>query len=461
MFSAKTYQDRRQGLIQQLNSGLVILLGNEYSSKNYKDNHFPFRQDSSFLYYIGINQAHLAATIDIEAGETCLYGDDVSVEMIVWTGPQPNMRDLGQQSGIQSTKAYSALATSIQAAKSAGRTIHVLPPYRPENSILLAHLLACPLSSLSEYVSTSLIKAIVHQRSIKSAEELAEMAAAVNISRKMHVAAMQQAQAGQIEAELAGLVEGIASAGGGQLSYPVILTINGQTLHNHYHGNTLQDGQLVLGDFGAETAMGYAGDITRTFPVAKRFSSQQKDIYEIVLEAETQVIKQIRPGIPYLDMHKLSARIITDGLKALGLMKGDTNESVEAGAHSLFFPHGLGHMIGLDVHDMEDLGEDLVGYDEQIKRNPMFGYKSLRLGRNLESGFVLTVEPGIYFIPELIDSWRAQGLHQDFINYDKLDAYKTFGGVRIEDDVLVTDTGSEVLGDPIPKTVAEVEALRS
>ncbi|MEO0339826.1 MAG: aminopeptidase P N-terminal domain-containing protein, partial [Bacteroidota bacterium] len=344
MFSANTYQNRRQGLIQQLDKGIILFLGNEYSSKNYKDNHFPFRQDSSFLYYIGINQAHLAATIDLDTGETCLYGDDASVEMIVWTGPQPSMQQLGQRSGIKTTKAAQTLGEALQTARSAGRTIHILPPYRPENSILLTKILDCTLVEVSNFVSTALIKAIVKQRSIKTEEEVADMTKAVNISRKMHVAAMQQAQAGQIEAELAGLVEGIASAGGGQLSYPVILTINGQTLHNHYHGNKLQEGQLVLGDFGAETVMGYAGDITRTFPVSKRFTSKQKEIYEIVLQAETQVINKLKPGVSYLEMHKLSARIITEGLKALGLMKGNTDASIEAGAHALFFPHGLGHM---------------------------------------------------------------------------------------------------------------------
>jgi Xaa-Pro aminopeptidase len=286
------------------------------------------------------------------------------------------------------------------------------------------------------------------------------MEKAVTISGQMHIAAMRGAMVGIKEAQLAGIVEGIAIGAGGDLAYPAILTVNGQTLHNHYHGNTLQSGQLILGDFGAETAMHYAGDITRTFPVDKQFTEQQKHIYQLVLQAEMAAIEALKPGVPYRDIHLMAARIMADGLKDLGLMKGDMEAAVAEGAHALFFPHGLGHMLGLDVHDMEDLGEDYVGYTDQIKRSEQFGLRSLRLGRELEAGFVLTVEPGLYFIPELIDQWQAAGKHKDFINYDKVADYRDFSGVRIEDNVLITEDGYRVLGEPIPKTVAEVEALR-
>ena len=297
--------------------------------------------------------------------------------------------------------------------------------------------------------------------SIKDAEEIEQIEKAVTISGNMHVATMMAAKAGMKEAELAGIAEGIAVSGGGHLAYPIILTINGQTLHNHYHGNTLQSGQLVLGDFGAETSMHYAGDITRTYPVDKTFTTQQKEIYQIVLNALESSIAALKPGVRYLDVHLAAARIIAAGLKDLGLMKGDIDEAVAQGAHAMFFPHGLGHMLGLDVHDMEDLGEDLVGYTEELKRSTQFGLKSLRLARALQAGFVLTVEPGCYFIPELIDQWQADGKFTDFINYDQLEKYRSFSGVRIEDNVLVTENGSRILGEPIPKTIEAVEQVRA
>jgi Xaa-Pro aminopeptidase len=286
------------------------------------------------------------------------------------------------------------------------------------------------------------------------------MERAVNVTGAMHVAAMKAARVGQIEAELAGMVEGMAVSAGGNLSYPVILSVHGQILHNHYHGNTLQNGQMVLGDFGAETAMHYAGDITRTFPVDRRFTPKQREIYEIVLDAEVSAIASLKPGVLYRDVHLAAARRMAEGLKSLGLMQGDLDEAVTQGAHALFFPHGLGHMIGLDVHDMEDLGEKYVGYSDAVTRSTQFGTAYLRLARALEPGFVLTVEPGIYFIPQLIDQWRRKNLFADFINYQTVAKYRNFGGIRIEDNVLITENSHRILGDPIPKTVAEVEGLR-
>ncbi|MEN0003288.1 MAG: aminopeptidase P family protein [Bacteroidota bacterium] len=460
-FAPEIYQERRQQLMQSLGSGLILLLGNEESPMNYTDNTYPFRQDSNFLYFCGVDRPHVAMLIDIEAGTSTLFGDDPSVDSIVWTGPQTSMAELGQLCGTAHHASYSNLPKALEAARSKQRPIHYLPPYRHDNAIKLHEWLEIPLRQLKEKASTALIKAIIAQASYKSPVEVAEMEKAVNTSQKMHVAVMQNVRAGMIEAELAGLVEGLAISGGGRLAYSAILTVNGQTLHNHHHHNVLREGQLILGDFGAETVMRYAGDITRTVPVSKTFTQQQKEVYNIVLESQLDAIAALKPGVPYRDVHLLACKTIASGLKDLGLMKGDAGEAVAAGAHALFFPHGLGHMIGLDVHDMEDLGEDLVGYDETITRSTQFGLRSLRLGRKLETGFVITVEPGIYFIPELIDQWEAKGTCKDFINFDKLKSYRHFSGIRIEDDILITENGYRILGDPIPKTVAEIEEQRS
>lgn len=460
LFDQSLYAGRRQKLIRQLDSGLVLLLGNEESPINYTDNVYPFRQDSNFLYFCGIDRPHVAAIIDIDEGTTTLFGDDVSVEMIVWTGPQGTLSSLAQKTGIEKVASYDSLSQQIANAGAKGRNIHYLPPYRADNTIKLHRWLQLGLEEVQNKASVKLIRAVVAQASIKSPEEIVELERAVNITRAMHVAVMQEAGPGKIEAELAGIAKGIAIGGGGDLAYSVILTVNGQTLHNHDHSNTLKEGQLVLGDFGAETAMHYAGDITRTFPVSRKFTNQQKDIYNIVLDAQVKAIQALQPGIPYKDIHLQACTIITEGLSSLGLMKGDPKAAVAAGAHALFMPHGLGHMIGLDVHDMEDLGEDYVGYDEKIQRSSQFGLKSLRLGRALQAGFVITVEPGIYFIPELIDQWQAEGKFKDFINYSALKAYRNFSGVRIEDNVLITDNGHRILGEPIPKTVEEVEGVR-
>ncbi|HMO41036.1 MAG TPA: aminopeptidase P family protein [Saprospiraceae bacterium] len=461
MFHKNTYTQRRAHLQQAIASGLILLPGHTESPINCADNTYPFRQDSNFLYYIGIDQPNLAALIDADTGATTLFGNDFTMNDIVWMGPQPALTELAAAAGIETTQVYNDLAAVIQQAQAQGRPIHFLPPYRGETKILLSHWLQLPLPELAAHVSIPFIKAVVAQRAVKTDEEIAEIEQAVNISGRMHVAAMQNAHPGIREAVLRGLVEGLALSEDCSLAYAPIITVHGQTLHNHHYGNTLQKGQLLLGDFGSESPRRYAGDITRTFPVDKTFTSQQRAIYNIVLAAENQSIEAIKPGVPYRQVHLLAATIITEGLKSIGLMQGDTAQAVQAGAHALFFPHGLGHMLGLDVHDMEDLGEDHVGYDPSVQRSDQFGLRSLRLARALQPGFVLTVEPGIYFIPELIDAWQAERRHAAFIRYDKLAAYRHFGGIRIEDNVLVTPTGSRVLGHPIPKTAEAVEAIRS
>lgn len=460
MFSAPTYAQRRQQLMQQVGRGLILLLGNEYSPKNYLDNTYNFRQDSNFLYYIGLDQAHLAALMDTETGETVLFGNELSIDDIVWMGPQASLKERAEQASITNVQDYDILVDVLRLATKHNRVIHFLPPYRAENKINLALWLHLPLVDLQKEASVPLIKAIVAQRSVKTSEEIAEMEKALATTKAMYLAAMKQTKPGIREAQLAGIAEGIAVAGGGDLAYPIILTINGQVLHNHHHHHVLKSGQLVLADMGAETATRYAADITRTWPVDATFTSQQKEIYQIVLDAQLAGIAASRPGVRNLDVHFTAARVITNGLKALGLLQGDTEEILQAGAHALFFPHGLGHMIGLDVHDMEDLGENHVGYTDDLERSTQFGLKSLRLARTLQPGFVTTIEPGIYFIPELIDLWQAEGRFSQFINYSALTAYRSFSGIRIEDNVLVTDDEPRVLGPGIPKEIGEIEGLR-
>jgi Xaa-Pro aminopeptidase len=460
MFPAATYIARRQQLIDQIDKGILLLMGNKDVGMNYRANPYPFRQDSSFLYYCGLHQSGLAAVVDVDEQKTTLFGDDFSLDDVVWMGPQPAIADRAAAAGIQHTAPFAKLAEQLREAKEKGRTIHFLPPYRHETMIQLESWLGIPTKEQAAKASAAFVRAVVAQRSIKEDQEIREMEQAVNITGAMHKAAMRGGRPGILESQLVGIVEGISIAMGAGVAYPVILSVDGQTLHNHYHGNELKSGQLVLGDFGAQTHSRYAGDITRTFPVDKTFTTRQKEIYQIVLDTEVAAIEACRPGVPYQEIHKGASLQIAEGLTALGLMKGDPAEAVAAGAHALFFPHGLGHMIGLDVHDMEDLGEDLVGYSDTVKRSDQFGTAYLRLGRELEPGFVLTVEPGIYFIPELVNSWKAEGKFSDFINYEKVETYLDFGGIRIEDNVLVTKNGHRILGQPIPKSIAEVEDLR-
>lgn len=460
MFSSNTYQSRRNRLKKDLKSGLLLFMGNQEVGMNYAGNTYHFRQDSNFLYFFGIDKPGLAAVIDIDANREIIFGDELSMEDIVWTGAMPTQKELAARVGVREVLPFRRLLPYVKKAKKAGQPVHFLPPYRHDNMLWLKEALNIPVPRQKSAASEAFIRAIVAQRAHKTAEEIVEMERAVNISGAMHVAAMKAAREGMLEAELAGLVEGMAVAGGGHLSYAVILSVNGQILHNHYHGNKLHKGRMVLGDFGAETAMHYAGDITRTFPVASKFTTKQREIYEIVLDAEVSAIASLRPGLTYKSVHLAAARRMAEGLKALGLMQGDLDAAVAQGAHALFFPHGLGHMIGLDVHDMEDLGENYVGYSDSVHRSAQFGAAYLRLARELEPGFVLTVEPGIYFIPQLIDQWRRQKKFTEFINYPALKKYRDFGGIRVEDNVLITDTGHGVLGDPIPKTVEEVEQLR-
>jgi Xaa-Pro aminopeptidase len=456
MFSAQTYIERRNALKRSVGSGVILIMGNEEAPINYHDNIYRYRQDSNFLYFFGISHVGLSAIIDVDSGEEIIFGHEFTMDDIIWVGPQPTLAERARKVGIYRTETPEKLSERLKKVSK----VHFTPPYRYDNMIMMSEWLNIPTAQLKENASVILIKAIISLRSIKTAEEIVQMENAVNITREMHIAAMQQMKAGMKEYEIVATIQAKAIEGGGNLAYGTIFSINGQTLHNHYHGNIMPEGRLVINDSGAENAMFYAGDITRTIPVSKRFTEKQKEIYNIVLKMETEAIAALKPNIQYREIHLLANKILLEGLTDLGLLKGNIDEMLTEGVQGLFMPHGLGHAIGLDVHDMEDLGEQYVGYREGLERSTQLGLKSLRMAKELEAGNVLTVEPGIYFIPELIDKWKAENKFTNFVNYSKLDAYRDFGGVRIEDNCLVTAIGSKTLGNPIPKTVEEVEALR-
>lgn len=455
LFDFKVYQNRRAKLTQLMKEGVALFLGNEESPMNYPSNQYKQRQDSNFLYFFGLSLSNFAAVIDFDNEQTILFGTDFEIDDIIWMGDQPKVQDLAARIGISETRPMSELAGYIAAQK--GRKIHFTPPYRAENKIAMSKLTGIAIDDLKASASIALIKSIVSLREIKDEFEIQEIEKACVIGHKMHTEVMKNCRVGKTEQELFGIAEGITLSYGNGVSFPIILSQHGETLHNHNHNQVLEDGKLLLMDAGAENLMNYSSDNTRTFPVNGKFTPKQKAIYEIVLKANVEGINACKPGIRYREIHKLAMTIITDGLKALGLMKGDTEAAVEAGATALFMPHGLGHQMGLDVHDMEDLGENYVGYDDTIQRSKIFGWGSLRMAKELRPGHVLTVEPGIYFVPHLIDIWKNEKKFEEYINYDKVEEYRDFGGIRIEDDVLITETGHRILGPAIPKTVEELE----
>jgi len=428
---------------------------------NYPANTYHFRQDSDFLYFFGVDLPGFTGLMDFDSGKDWIFGNDYDMDDIIWMGPQPTVRELALKSGVTDTAPMSKVEEIIREALSKKRKIHFLPPYRGETKIMLGSLLKENPCQMKTNASVDLIKAVVSMRSIKEKAEIDEIEKAVDIAYEMHVTAMKMCKQGIKEQDIFGAIEGIALAKGGGTSFPIILSVNGQTLHNHAHGNVLTKGRMMVTDAGAETNLHYASDITRTTPVGGKFNSKQKDIYEIVLKANTEAIKATRPGISNRDLHFMACKLITSDLKNLGLMKGDVDEAVAAGAHALFMPHGLGHMMGLDVHDMEALGENFIGYNEEVKRSEQFGTAFLRFALPYKSGHVFTVEPGCYFIPELIEKWKSEGKFNDFINYSKIESYMSIGGIRIEDDVLITEKGHKVLGKPIPKTIKEIESICS
>lgn len=458
MFESSIYQKRRQALREKMSSGIILILGNNEAPANYPDNTYKFRQDSSFLYFFGHAHPGYAGIIDIDAGEEYFFGDDVTMDDIIWMGPQPSVKELAARVGVDKSFPFSQLRTMVGKAISQRRKIHFLPPYRYDNMLLLEELTGVRASMTRQHASVELIKAVVSLRSVKEACEIAEIDKACNIGYEMHTAAMRLCKPGVSEQYIAGVLDGIASSYGNMVSFATILTQNGQTLHNHDHSHILEAGRLMLTDAGAESTTNYCSDHTRTIPVGGKFTSRQRDVYSVVLACHDRALELARPGVTYQSVHLNVCKVLAQGLKDLGIMKGDVEEAVAAGAHALFMPHGLGHMMGIDVHDMEDLGQNYVGYDDEVRPSQQFGLASLRMGRRLEEGFVITDEPGCYFIPALIDKWRAEHLHTDFLNYDVIETFKDFGGIRLEDDILITPDGSRFTGEKrIPITLEEVE----
>ncbi len=459
MFSTKTYLERRRILKEKVGKGLILLFGNDESPMNYTDNTYHFRQDSTFLYYFGIQQPGLAAVIDIDNDLEVVFGDEYTVEDYVWRGPQPTIASLAEKCGVENVQPARNLEAVLGTAQKKKQIIHFLPLYRPENKIRLFELLGILPREIAGESSLDLVKAVVSQREIKTEEEILQLHQAVDVSVDMHVAAMRSAKPGMTEAQVTAEIHKIAIAAGGNISFPIIATINGQTLHNHYHGNRLKEGDLFLIDAGYENEMCYAGDLSSTIPVSKKFTPVQKDIYQLTLDAHQAAIEAAQLNKPFKNVHLAASKTIFEGLKTMGLTRGNSDDAVEAGAHALFFPCGTGHMMGMDVHDMEDLGEVWVGYDGEPK-STLFGLKSLRLAKPLKPGHAYTIEPGIYFIPELMDLWRSQNRFNEFINWDEVYRYRDFGGIRNEEDFVMTENGALLLGKPKPKTIDEIEAIR-
>lgn len=446
---------RRATLKKAIGSGLLLFLGNDECGMNYLDNTYHFRQDSTFLYFFGLPYAGLSAIIDIDNDREIIFGDELTIDAIVWMGTQPTLKEKSEAAGITEVRPFKEIETYLKSAAAKGQQIHYLPTYRTEHQIKLQQWLG--VAPGAEKPSVPFIMGVVNQRIYKSEEEIVEIEKACNVTAEMHLAAIRTVRPGLRESDVAAAVSAVAYANNYSLSFPTIATINGQTLHNHDHSHVIKPGDMLLLDAGAETEMGYAGDMSSTMPADKKFTTRQKEIYDIQVASHEAAVAALRPGVPFVDIYELSCKVIMEGLKDLGFVKGDPMEAVKAGAHAMFMPCGLGHMMGLDVHDMENLGEMYVGYNGQPK-STQFGRKSLRLGRKLEPGFVLTIEPGVYFIPELMDLWRKENKFTEFINYDKLFTYKDFSGIRNEEDYLITADGARRLGKRIPLHTDEVEA---
>jgi Xaa-Pro aminopeptidase len=458
MFEKKVFVNRRGELKKNLKSGIILLLGNDPSPIETFANSYLFRQSSVFAYYTGINKVpSVSLLIDIDNNKEILFADDYSLEDQIWTGPLSPFSETAEKTGISCVKATSELKTEVEKIIHSNRDVHYPPTCRSESIIKLSSLLDKPVSSINNEASQKLIAAVVAQREFKSIEEIKEIETALDISYEAYTTLLRLIKPGLTEKELLGVIASILAANDSAPAFPNILTRNGHILHNLSNENTIKENDLLLVDTGAVSKEGYCSDITRTLPVSGKFTEKQKAVYNIVLEAQLKAIDCIKPGILFKDIHLETCEVIAEGLKNIGIMKGCVKSAVEKGVHALFMPHGLGHMMGMDVHDMEVFGEDNVGYDSEIKRSTQFGLSALRLGRRLKENHVLTVEPGIYFIPGLIKTWKSENKFSEFINYDKLEEYMDFGGIRIEDDVLVTAVGHKVLGNPIPKTVEDIE----
>lgn len=459
MFSKETYTERRKLLRERVSRrGLILLPGNGEAPRNYPNNGYHYRQDSNFLYFYGLTNPDLVGMLDIDAGEDWLFGDDLSMDDIIWTGPQPTVKELGAKCGTANTAPLAELQEKLTLAIKKGRPVHFLPPYRADNKLKLGKWLGICPDALADRISIELAIAVVSLRDKKSAAEIREIEDACEIGYLMHTTAMKMCRPGVSERDIAGAIEGVALEKGEGVSFHSIVTQHGETLHNHGHDGILGSGRMLLVDAGAENLMNYCSDFTRTYPVNGKFTEMQAGIYNIVLAANTRAFELAKPGMLYKDVHFAAVKVILEGLKSLGIVKGDVDEAVDKGVHALFMPHGLGHMMGLDVHDMEDIGEKYVGYDLETERSAQLGVSNLRMARRLQAGMVMTDEPGIYFIPAYIAKWKAEGTNREFINFDKLEPYMDFGGIRIEDDLLITETGNRMLGKRrIPVTIKEIE----
>ncbi|HIG30222.1 MAG TPA: aminopeptidase P family protein [Verrucomicrobiales bacterium] len=456
MFSQKTYNERRSRLKREVGSGLILLLGLEESPINFAHNTYPFRQDSSFLYFFGLNRPGLNTIIDIDENREILFGDDLNEESVIWTVPQQNLSALGEQVGIEDCRKLDCLEDYLK-DHLGKRILHFLPTFRHDQKATLSRLLNTQTNNDSLPASETLTRAVINQRSYKTEEEIAEIEKAIMVSNVIHTSAMKISRPKMFEYEAVGLLEGMNKSLNSRPSFQTIFTVHGEILHNPSYDNQMKAGDLVVHDSGAESPNHYAGDITRTFPVNGKFTDKQREVYTIVLHALEVAMNAVKPGVEFRSIHRLAGKVILEGLANLGIIKGNPEEAVEADIHTLFFPCGLGHMMGLDVHDMESLGEDYVGYNDLVRRNPNFGWRNLRLGKALESGNVITIEPGIYFNPRLTELWKSAGKGKDFVNYSALESYFDFGGIRIEDDILVADQGYRLLGPAIPKTIDEIE----
>ena len=462
MFDKQTYVNRRARLRSLVNDGIIIIFGNNESPCNYPSNgYYPFRQDSSFLYYFGLNRDGLVGVIDIDNNSETVFGNDIDIEDSVWYGSVDSVHDLAAQVGVEHTAPMRALKNTCNEALRQKRRIHFLPPYRHDIKIQIFDLLGIHPVQQKEAASMELIKAVVSMRSVKEQQEIEELERAAAIGYLMHTTAMRLTRPGVTEKFVGGQVDGIAHSYGAMTSFPTIYSQHGEIMHGNPSMSVLQAGRLALCDAGAETINNYCSDNTRTMPVSGTFTQRQLEIYSIVEACHDHVLEVAKPGVKYFDVHLAVCRLMTERLKELGLMKGDTDEAVAAGAHAMFLPHGLGHMMGMDVHDMEGLGQTNVGFDEETRPNlEQFGTNALRMGRRLQKGFVVTDEPGIYFIPALIDEWKADGHCKEFINFDLLETYKDFGGIRIEDDILITEDGCRFIGEKrIPYHPKDVEAF--
>ena len=462
MFSKETYIQRRNELKRLVGSGIIVFFGNNESPCNYPGNsYYPFRQDSSFLYFFGIQRDGLVGVIDIDADRETLVGDDIDIEDIVWYGSVDSVRNLAASVGVEHTAPMRQLQTVFDEARAKGRTVHYLNPYRYDNKLQLFDLTGIHPDRQKASASMVLIKAVVKMRSTKTPEEIEELERAAEIGYKMHTTAMRLTKPGVTEKYIGGQVDGVAHSYGAQVSFATIFSQHGEIMHGNPSMAKLEDGRLALCDAGAETVNNYCSDNTRTYPVNGRYSQRQLEIYSIVEACHDHALQVARPGVKYMDVHFAVCRLMFDRLKELGLTRGDTDEALRAGAHALFLPHGLGHMMGMDVHDMEGLDQINVGFDEETRPIlDQFGTNALRMGRRLEEGFVVTDEPGIYFIPALIDDWKASGHCAEFLNFDKIETYKDFGGIRIEDDLLITAGGCRFLGKQrIPYHPKDVEAF--